>query len=309
MNFDYLIKRFFSAVFVLFSILTFVFFLIHIVPGDPIEVMLGESARVADRYALRESLGLNLSITQQWLNYLNNFLHFDLGKSLYSNQLVIELLFKHIPDTFLLSLVSLFVAILIAVPLGIFSAVYKGSILDKASILLATLGISIPNFVMGPLLILIFSLWLGWFPVSGNDEISSIILPALTLGSALAAILSRMIRSSMLETLQQDYIRSARARGITEFNIIVFHALRNAALPVVTVLGMQFGALLAGAVITETVFSWPGIGQLMIESIQKRDYPVVQGCVLLISFTYVLVNLITDFICILIDPRIHDKND
>ncbi|MFL2555687.1 MAG: nickel ABC transporter permease [Gammaproteobacteria bacterium] len=309
MNFDYLIKRFFSAVFVLFSILTFVFFLIHIVPGDPIEVMLGESARVADRYALRESLGLNLSITQQWLNYLNNFLHFDLGKSLYSNQLVIELLFKHIPDTFLLSLASLFVAILIAVPLGIFSAVYKGSILDKASILLATLGISIPNFVMGPLLILIFSLWLGWFPVSGNDEISSIILPALTLGSALAAILSRMIRSSMLETLQQDYIRSARARGITEFNIIVFHALRNAALPVVTVLGMQFGALLAGAVITETVFSWPGIGQLMIESIQKRDYPVVQGCVLLISFTYVLVNLITDFICILIDPRIHDKND
>ena len=309
MNFDYLIKRFFSAVFVLFSILTFVFFLIHIVPGDPIEVMLGESARVADRYALRESLGLNLSITQQWLNYLNNFLHFDLGKSLYSNQLVIELLFKHIPDTFLLSLVSLFVAILIAVPLGIFSAVYKGSILDKASILLATLGISIPNFVMGPLLILIFSLWLGWFPVSGNDEISSIILPALTLGSALAAILSRMIRSSMLETLQQDYIRSARTRGITEFNIIVFHALRNAALPVVTVLGMQFGALLAGAVITETVFSWPGIGQLMIESIQKRDYPVVQGCVLLISFTYVLVNLITDFICILIDPRIHDKND
>ncbi|MAJ91766.1 MAG: glutathione ABC transporter permease GsiC [Legionellales bacterium] len=271
--------------------------------------MLGESARVADRYALRESLGLNLSITQQWLNYLNNFLHFDLGKSLYSNQLVIELLFKHIPDTFLLSLASLFVAILIAVPLGIFSAVYKGSILDKASILLATLGISIPNFVMGPLLILIFSLWLGWFPVSGNDEISSIILPALTLGSALAAILSRMIRSSMLETLQQDYIRSARARGITEFNIIVFHALRNAALPVVTVLGMQFGALLAGAVITETVFSWPGIGQLMIESIQKRDYPVVQGCVLLISFTYVLVNLITDFICILIDPRIHDKND
>ena len=309
MNFDYLIKRFFSAVFVLFSILTFVFFLIHIVPGDPIEVMLGESARVADRYALRESLGLNLSITQQWLNYLNNFLHFDLGKSLYSNQLVIELLFKHIPDTFLLSLASLFVAILIAAPLGIFSAVYKGSILDKASILLATLGISIPNFVMGPLLILIFSLWLGWFPVSGNDEISSIILPALTLGSALAAILSRMIRSSMLETLQQDYIRSARARGITEFNIIVFHALRNAALPVVTVLGMQFGALLAGAVITETVFSWPGIGQLMIESIQKRDYPVVQGCVLLISFTYVLVNLITDFICILIDPRIHDKND
>lgn len=304
MYFNYLIKRLLSAVFVLFSILTFVFFLIHIIPGDPVEVMLGESARIADRDALRASLGLDQPINQQWLTYMNNFFHYDLGKSIYSNEHVTHLLSKHIFATFLLSLASLVVALLIAVPIGIYSAVYKGSILDKSTIFLATLGISIPNFVMGPLLILIFSLWLGWLPVSGNDGLSSLVLPALTLGSALAAILSRMIRSSMLETMQQDYIRSARARGLSEFKVLVFHALRNAALPVVTILGMQFGTLLAGAVITETIFSWPGIGQLMIESIQKRDYPIVQGCVIIISFTYVLVNLITDFICILLDPRI-----
>jgi peptide/nickel transport system permease protein len=184
------------------------------------------------------------------------------------------------------------------------SAVCKDSVWDRLSMMIAMLGISIPNFVMGPLLILIFSLWLGWFPVSGNEGISSLILPALTLGTALAAILSRMIRSSMLEILQEDYIRSAHARGLTKFNVLVFHALRNALLPVVTILGMQLGTLLAGAVITETIFSWPGIGGLMIESIQKRDYPVVQGCVILISFTYVFVNLITDFICVLLDPRI-----
>ena len=198
----------------------------------------------------------------------------------------------------------MFVAILISVPLGILSAVHKDSILDKFSMMTAVLGVSIPNFVMGPLLILTFSLWLGWFPVSGNEGVTSLILPALTLGTALAAILSRMIRSSMLEVLQEDYIRSAYARGLTKFNVLVFHALRNAVLPIVTILGMQLGTLLAGAVITETIFAWPGIGQLMIESIQKRDYPVIQGCVILISFTYVLVNLVTDFICLSLDPRI-----
>ena len=170
--------------------------------------------------------------------------------------------------------------------------------------LTAMVGVSIPNFVMGPLLILIFALWLGWVPVSGKDGMSSLILPALTLGSALAAILSRMIRGSMLEVIQEDYIRAARARGLSEFRILGSHALRNAALPIITILGMQFGALLAGAVITETIFSWQGIGQLMIDSIQKRDYPVVQGCVLLVSFIYVLVNLITDLTYIVLDPRL-----
>ena len=304
MYLNYIIKRLFGAVFVLFSILTLVFFLIHIVPGDPIEMMLGETARAVDREALRHSLGLDLPVIQQWAEYLRDFTHFDLGMSLHSKQHVSQLLLQRIPATVTLSFASLFVAVLIAVPLGILSAVHKDSIWDRLSMMSAMLGVSIPNFVMGPLLILIFSLWLEWFPVSGNEGMNSLILPALTLGSALAAILSRMIRSSMLEVLQEDYIRSARARGLTEFNILVFHALRNAALPVVTILGMQLGTLLAGAVITETIFSWPGIGQLMIESIQKRDYPIVQGCVILISFSYVLINLITDFICVSLDPRI-----
>ncbi len=197
------------------------------------------------------------------------------------------------------------IATVIALPLGILAAVYKDSMWDRFAMMTAMFGVSIPNFVMGPLLILIFALWLGWFPVSGKEGFASLVLPALTLGTALAAILSRMVRASMLEVIQEDYIRAARARGLSELRILGSHALRNAALPVITILGMQFGALLAGAVITETIFAWPGIGQLMIESIQKRDFPVVQACVLLISFVYVLVNLLTDFLYTALDPRVN----
>ena len=301
---NYLIKRLFSAVFVLLGITTLVFLLIHLVPGDPIEVMLGETARPADREALRHALGLDLPVLQQWWQYLIDIAHFDLGESLHSKQAVSQLLVERVPATAILSIVSLIIAIVIALPLGILAAVYKDSIWDRFAMVTAILGVSIPNFVMGPILILIFALWLGWFPVSGKEGFASLVLPALTLGTALAAILSRMVRASMLEVIQEDYIRAARARGLTELRVLGLHALRNAALPVITILGMQFGALLAGAVITETIFSWPGIGQLMIESIQKRDYPVVQACVLLISFTYVLVNLLTDFTYVALDPRV-----
>jgi len=301
---NYLIKRLISAVFVLFGISTLVFLLIHLVPGDPIEVMLGETARPADREALRHALGLDLPIFQQWWEYLKGIARFDLGESLHSKQAVSQLLLERLPATVILSVASLFIAIVMALPLGILAAVYKDSIWDRLAMVSAMFGVSVPNFVMGPLLILVFALWLGWVPVSGKEGLSSLILPALTLGSALAAILSRMIRASMLEVLQEDYIRAARARGLSEFRVLVLHALRNAALPVITILGMQLGALLAGAVITETIFSWPGIGQLMIDSIQKRDYPVVQACVLLISFTYVLVNLMTDVTYTSLDPRL-----
>ena len=301
---NYLIKRLISAVFVLFGISTLVFLLIHLVPGDPIEVMLGETARPADREALRHALGLDLPIFQQWWEYLKGIARFDLGESLHSKQAVSQLLLERLPATVILSVASLFIAIVMALPLGILAAVYKDSIWDRLAMVSAMFGVSVPNFVMGPLLILVFALWLGWVPVSGKEGLSSLILPALTLGSALAAILSRMIRASMLEVLQEDYIRAARARGLSDFRVLVLHALRNAALPVITILGMQLGALLAGAVITETIFSWPGIGQLMIDSIQKRDYPVVQACVLLISFTYVLVNLMTDVTYTSLDPRL-----
>ncbi len=301
---NYLIKRLCGAAFVLFGITTLVFLLIHIIPGDPVEVMLGETARPVDREALRHALGLDLPLLQQWWHYLSGIAHFDLGESLHTKRAVNQLLMERLPATVLLSIISMLVAIVIALPLGVLAAVYKGSICDRLAMMTAMLGVSIPNFVMGPILIIIFALWLGWFPVSGNEGASSLVLPALTLGTALAAILSRMVRASMLEVLQEDYIRAARARGLGEVRVLVIHALRNAALPVITILGMQFGALLAGAVITETIFAWPGIGQLMIESIQKRDYPVVQACVLLISVTYVFVNLLTDLFYTRLDPRV-----
>lgn len=301
---NYLIKRLCSALFVLLCITTLVFLLIHLVPGDPVEVMLGETARPADREALRHALGLDLPLLQQWWQYLTGIAQFDLGQSLHSKRAVSQLLIDRLPATGVLSIASMLIAIVIALPLGILAAVYKDSLWDRLAMVTAMLGVSIPNFVMGPILILIFALWLGWFPVSGKEGFSSLVLPALTLGTALAAILSRMVRASMLEVLKEDYIRAARARGLTELHVLGLHALRNAALPVITILGMQFGALLAGAVITETIFAWPGIGQLMIESIQKRDYPVVQACVLLISFTYVLVNLLTDVLYTTLDPRV-----
>lgn len=286
------------------GVTTIVFMLIHVVPGDPVEVMLGESAQVADKEALRETLGLNLPLSTQWLNYVTGLLQLDLGTSLHSKRPVVEILSERIPATSILAGTSILIALIIALPLGVLAAVRKDSFWDTGAMAFSMLGVAIPNFWMGPLLILVFSLWLGWFPVSGNDQTLSLVLPALTLGTALAAILSRMIRSSLLEVLNEDYIRAANARGLSPTTIIWKHGLKNAALPVVTILGMQLGALLAGAVITETVFSWPGIGQLTIESIQKRDYPVVQSCVLLISLSYVFINLLTDLAYAYLDPRV-----
>lgn len=286
------------------GVTTIVFMLIHVVPGDPVEVMLGESAQVADKEALRETLGLNLPLSTQWLNYVSGLLQLDLGTSLHSKRPVVEILSERIPATSILAGTSILIALIIALPLGVLAAVRKDSFWDTGAMAFSMLGVAIPNFWMGPLLILVFSLWLGWFPVSGNDQTLSLVLPALTLGTALAAILSRMIRSSLLEVLNEDYIRAANARGLSPTTIIWKHGLKNAALPVVTILGMQLGALLAGAVITETVFSWPGIGQLTIESIQKRDYPVVQSCVLLISLSYVFINLLTDLAYAYLDPRV-----
>ncbi|MEE8233555.1 MAG: nickel ABC transporter permease [Gammaproteobacteria bacterium] len=301
---NYLGSRLFGALLVAVGVTTIVFMLIHVVPGDPVEVMLGESAQVADKEALRETLGLNLPLSTQWLNYVSGLLQLDLGTSLHSKRPVVEILSERIPATSILAGTSILIALIIALPLGVLAAVRKDSFWDTGAMAFSMLGVAIPNFWMGPLLILVFSLWLGWFPVSGNDQTLSLVLPALTLGTALAAILSRMIRSSLLEVLNEDYIRAANARGLSPATIIWKHGLKNAALPVVTIMGMQLGALLAGAVITETVFSWPGIGQLTIESIQKRDYPVVQSCVLLISLSYVFVNLLTDLAYAYLDPRV-----
>lgn len=301
---SYLLSRLFSAVLVIFGVSTMVFLLIHLVPGDPVEVMLGEAAGAADREALRAALGLDRPLPVQWLEYLRNLLQLDLGTSLHSQRPIAEILAERIPVTALLAVASLLLALVIAVPLGVLSALHHNRPLDRGAMMFALAGVAIPNFWLGPMLILVFSYWLGWLPVSGVQGPASILLPALTLGTALAALQSRMIRTSLLEELGKDYLRAARARGLTEQRVILRHALRNALLPVTTVLGLQLGALLTGAVVTEHIFAWPGVGQLLVESIQQRDYPVVQACILFISLTYVVVNLATDLTYAVLDPRV-----
>jgi peptide/nickel transport system permease protein len=293
-----------AALVVVFGVCTLVFLLIHLVPGDPVEAMLGERAQAADRAALRAALGLDLPLREQYLRYLGGLVRLDLGASFLDQRPVASILAERLPATLRLTAAALGIAIAIALPLGVLAARYRGSALDASAMSLSLLGISIPNFWLGPLLILVFSLWLGWTPVSGADAPGAIILPALTLGTALAAILARMVRASMLEVLGEDYVRTARAKGLGEAAVLWRHALRNAWLPVLTVIGLQLGGLLGGAVITETVFAWPGVGSLVVESIKARDFPVVQGCVLLISVTYVLVNTLTDMAYAWVDPRI-----
>ncbi len=300
----YILSRLASALIVIFGVICLVFLLIHLVPGNPVDMMLGESARPADRAALTAALGLDKPILVQLGHYLVGLTHLDLGTSLYTRRPVIDVLLERIPASAELALAGMLVALLIAVPLGVIAAVRKDSAWDQGAMTFSLLGVSIPNFWMGPVLILVFSLWLGWFPVSGRDGFGSLVLPAITLGTALAAVLSRMIRSTLLEVLGEDYIRTARAKGLHERTVILKHGLRNALLPTITLLGLQLGTLLGGAVITETVFSWPGVGKLTIDAILRRDYPVVQACMLLISLSYVGVNIITDLVYAWVDPRV-----
>lgn len=300
----FFLPRILTALGVIFGVVCVVFLLLHLVPGDPVEVMLGESARLTDREALRQALGLDQPIHLQLLTYVKDLAQLDLGTSLYSRRPISEILWERLPATIELGLASMLLALTLAIPLGVIAAIKKGTVWDFGTMGFALFGVSIPNFWMGPMLILVGALWLGWFPVSGREGMGSIVLPAITLGTAMAAILSRMIRSTLLEVLTEDFIRTARSKGLTEWTVTFRHGLRNALLPVITLLGLQLGALLSGAVITETVFSWPGIGSLVVEAIHRRDYPVVQAAVLLISFSYVMVNLFTDLVYAWVDPRV-----
>ncbi len=302
--FQFVTSRLLTAALVVFGVVGVVFLFIHMIPGDPVEVMLGEAASPADREALRRALGLDRPLFEQWQNYMCRLVQLDLGTSLHSGQAITHILSERIPATLALTASGLMVAILIAFPLGIIAAVRRDTRWDQGAMAFAMLGIAIPNFWLGPLLILVFSVGLGWFPVSGMAGLGSLVLPSLTLGTALAAILSRMVRATLVEILHEDYIRTARAKGLDEPAVIGRHALKNAMLPLITVLGLQLGALLGGAVITETVFGWPGLGQLTVEAIQRRDYPVVQACVLLISLTYVVVNTLSDLAYGWLDPRV-----
>jgi len=300
----YIIKRILLLIPIVLGVVTLVFFLVHLIPGDPVEVMLGEQAQAADKEMLRHELHLDRPLMEQYRLYLTGLTRGDLGRSIHSRKPVLTIVTHRFPATLLLTLAAMIVAILIAIPIGILSATKQYSLLDNASMFFALLGISMPNFWLGPLLILLFSIQLGWLPVSGMGGVENLILPAITLGTALAAILTRMTRASVLEVIREQYIVTARAKGLQEGIVLFKHALKNALIPVITILGLQFGALLSGSIITETIFSWPGIGRLVIQAVNQRDYPVVQGCVLLIALSYVLVNLATDLFYSVADPRI-----
>ena len=275
-------------------ILTMIFLLIHIVPGDPVTQMLGPDAQSADVERFRHDLGLDLPIRVQYAHYLAGLARGNWGQSYRFRAPVFGLIFERYPATLELSLAALVVCLGIAIPAGVFSASRRGTAGDRVTSVLTLLGLSVPNFALGPLLILLFSVELGWLPVSGRGGVSHLVLPALTLGAALAAILTRMVRGAMLEELQSDYVRTARAKGLAERAVLFHHAFPNALIPIVTIVGLQFGTLLAGTIVTETIFSWPGIGRLAVQAIQSRDYPLLQGCILVIALSYVLVNLLTD---------------
>ncbi|MGO9126536.1 MAG: nickel ABC transporter permease [Terriglobales bacterium] len=289
---------------VVWLVVSLVFLLIHLVPGDPVLQMLGEGAPAADIQAARHLYGLDVPLGQQYLHYWKGVLRGDLGPSLRFNQDVSKLIIQRYPYTLQLTLAALLVAVLLSIPAGVRSARRRNHWDDRLLSVVSLFGLSFPNFALGPILILLFSIKLGWLPVSGSGTFAHLILPAITMGGALAAILTRMVRTSMLEELGQDYIRTARAKGLPERTVVYRHALRNAMIPVITVLGLQFGALLAGAIVTETIFSWPGIGRLTIQAIGNRDYYLVQGCILAIGLTYVAVNLMTDLLYSVVNPRI-----
>src|SRR5262245_53681915 len=274
------------------------------IPGDPVEVMLGETASSTDKQELRRDLGLDQSLLTQYLKFLTNLATGDLGRSLYEQAGVIDIIRARLPATLELALCAMIAAIAMSFPLATLAAVNRGRWLDRGTLLFSLFGLSLPNFWLGPLLMIVFSIQLGWTPVSGRGTLGQLILPALTLGLGMAAILTRILRTGLLQAMQEDFVRTARAKGLSEQQVWLKHTLRNALMSVITIMSLQFGALLAGSLITETIFSWPGIGRLTVQAIQTRDYPLVQGCVLVIAVSYLLVNFFTDLLYKLVDPRV-----
>lgn len=302
--FNYLIRRLLLTIPVLLGVATLTFFLIHMVPGDPIDIMLGDQASNVDKTALRVELGLDQPLGTQYKNFLIGLTRADLGKSLFSRKPVSKEIGERLPATMELAIVAVCISMLIGIPLGVLASIKQYGIVDNSVLVGGLLGMSLPAFWTGPMMILIFSIYLDIFPVSGRGDITHVILPAVCLGLSLSAILMRMTRASMLEVNKEDYIRTAVSKGVPKTKVLFKHALRNALIPIITIVGLQFGALLTGTVITETIFDWPGIGSLFYEAIQQRNYPVVQGSVLFISFIYVAVNLLTDLAYAFANPKV-----
>ncbi|MEC7166366.1 MAG: nickel ABC transporter permease [SAR324 cluster bacterium] len=301
---NFLLRRILLLIPVLWGVATLVFLLLHFIPGDPVDLMLGDSALGTDRETLRDQLGLNDPLIVQYLRYFGDLLQGDWGTSLFSKKPVFEEIMERVPATMELMFGAMVVTILVAMPLGLIAAVNKGTWIDQGAMIFSLLGVSLPNFWLGPMLILLFSIHFDLLPVNERGGLEHLILPALTLGTSLASILARITRSSVVETLQAEYIRTARSKGISELRILFRHALRNALIPIVTVIGLQVGVLLSGAIITEAIFDWPGLGNLLISAINSRNYPLVQGCVLFIAGSYVMVNLVIDLLYAYLDPRI-----
>lgn len=305
---NFIFKRILSMIPVGIGVITVVSLLIHMVPGDPADAILGPYATAQEKISLQRDLGLDQPFIIQLGRYFQQILQGDLGNSIVFRKPVAQLILSRLGATVELAFLAMLVAISISIPLGIISALNKGKPLDYGAMAFALLGVAIPNFWLGPMMVLIFSLELGWLPVSERGSWDTYILPAMTLGIPLAAILSRMTRNAMLDNFKEDFVRTARAKGNDEWVVTLKHVFRNAALPLVTIVGLQFGVLLTGAIITERIYDWPGLGSLMLDGINNRDYTLVQGCVLTFSFTYLLVNLLTDLSYAVIDPRIKSDN-
>jgi peptide/nickel transport system permease protein len=300
----YFVRRLIALIPVALGVVTLTFALIHLIPGDPVVAMLGENAAPADIIGMRHELGLDGPLWQQYLLFVDGLAHGNLGESISTGEPVTRLIAERFPATLELAAAGLVVAILIAFPLGIIAGANPGGPGDLGAMGFAILGISVPHLYLGPLLMIVFSLDFRWLPLTGRGGLSHLILPAVTLGTALAAILARMLRQSLVQVRQSDYLRTARSKGLGEMSALIRHGLRNALTPVVTLLGLEAGALLTGAIVTEVIFSWPGLGRLLITAISARDYPLVEGCVLTFALTYVVVNMLTDLVYGLVDPRI-----
>ncbi len=300
----YLVHRLLALMPVALGVATITFALIHLVPGDPVVAMLGETAAPADIVGMRHELGLDRPLWRQYVSFLGGLAEGDLGESISMHEPVTRLISERFPATLELAAGGLFVAVLLAFPLGIIAGARPGGAADLGAMGFAILGISVPHLYLGPLLMIVFSLRLRWLPLTGRGGIAHLVLPAVTLGTALAAIVARMLRQSLVQVRAADYLRTARSKGLGETAALMRHGLRNALTPVITLLGLEAGALLTGAIITEVIFSWPGLGRLLITAISARDYPLVEGCVLTFSLSYVVVNLVTDVVYGLVDPRI-----
>jgi ABC-type dipeptide/oligopeptide/nickel transport system permease component len=300
----YTLRRLALTIPVLLGVATLVFALIHLVPGDPAEAMLGESAPAADLADLRTKLGLDKPLLSQYETYVLGLVKGNLGTSFRYNTPVAREIGQRLGRTAQLALAAMLVAIVIAIPLGVLGAIYRGRWIDQVATTVSLLGVAMPNFWLGPLLAIVFAVYLGWLPVSGTGTWQHLVLPALTLGGALAALMARMTRATLIDELRELYVLAARARGVSRTRAVISHALRNSLIPVVTIIGLQLGAVLTGTIITETIFAWPGVGRLLIQAISFRDYPLVQGCILFIATTYVSMNLLVDLVYGWIDPRI-----